>query len=107
MKEIPRIKRPPRRIRVSHRRAASSIDTQKPEGKPERPPITYPDPPAAWYQFTSNRKGEHPSAHLASYKGWMHADGYAGFNDLYRSAAISEVACMAHIRRKFLDVFQS
>ncbi|MFV1527559.1 IS66 family transposase [Phaeobacter sp. JH20_10] len=65
------------------------------------------DPPAAWYQFTSNRKGEHPSAHLASYQGWMHADGYAGFNDLYRSGVISEVACMAHIRRKFVDVFQS
>ena len=54
------------------------------------------DPPAAWYQFTSNRRGEHPSAHLASYQGWMHADGYAGFNDLYRSGVISEVACMAH-----------
>ena len=61
----------------------------------------------AMYQFTTNRKGEHPSAHLTSYKGWMHADGYAGFKDLYRSGAISEVACMARIRRKFVDVFQS
>ncbi len=41
------------------------------------------------------------------YKGWMHADGYAGFNDLYRSGAVQEVACMAHIRRKFTDVYQS
>lgn len=65
------------------------------------------DPPAAWYRFTSNRKGRHPSAHLASYNGWMHADGYTGFNELYRSGAIREVACMAHIRRKFVDVFQS
>ena len=37
----------------------------------------------------------------------MHADGYTGFNELYRSGAIREVACMAHIRRKFVDVFQS
>ena len=37
----------------------------------------------------------------------MHADGYAGFNDLYRSDDVHEVACMAHIRRKFTDVFQS
>ena len=65
------------------------------------------DPPAAWYEFTTNRKGEHPATHLASFKGWMHADGYAGFNDLYRSGAIQEVACLAHIRRKFVDVFQS
>ena len=65
------------------------------------------DPPAAWYEFTTNRKGEHPATHLASFKGWMHADGYSGFNDLYRSGAIQEVACLAHIRRKFVDVFQS
>ena len=64
-------------------------------------------PPAAWYQFTVDRKGAHPAGHLASYKGWMHADGYSGFNELYRSGGISEVACLAHIRRKFVDVFQS
>lgn len=29
----------------------------------------------------------------------MHADGYAGFEALYRSRAIREVACMAQVRR--------
>lgn len=65
------------------------------------------DPPAAWYQFSIDRKGNHPIRHLVGYQGWMHADGYAGFNDLYRQDSIQEVACMAHIRRKFVDVFQS
>ncbi len=65
------------------------------------------DPPAAWYQFSVDRKGEHPAKHLAKYKGWMHADGYAGFNDLYRSGNVREVACMAHIRRKFTDIFKA
>jgi hypothetical protein len=37
----------------------------------------------------------------------MHADGYAGFEDLYRAGKIREVACMAHIRRKFVDVHKS
>jgi hypothetical protein len=37
----------------------------------------------------------------------MHADGYAGFNEIFRSGGVREVACMAHIRRKFVDVFQS
>lgn len=37
----------------------------------------------------------------------MHADGYAGFNDVYRSGDVHEIACKAHIRRKFADVFQS
>jgi hypothetical protein len=66
-----------------------------------------PAPPAAWYQFTIDRKGAHPARHLADYQGWMHADGYAGFNDLYRSGGVCEVACLAHIRRKFTDVFQA
>ena len=64
-------------------------------------------PPAAWYQFTVDRKGEHPTSHLAGFKGWMHADGYSGFNELTRRGDLREVACMAHIRRKFVDVFQS
>jgi hypothetical protein len=34
----------------------------------------------------------------------LHADGYAGFNSLYESGRIVEVACWAHVRRKFFDV---
>ena len=64
-------------------------------------------PQAAWYQFSPDRKGARPREHLADYTGWMHADGYAGFEDLYRSGKIHEVACMAHIRRKFVDVHKS
>ena len=37
----------------------------------------------------------------------MDADGYSGCNDLYRSGAIQEVACLAHICCKFVDVFHS
>ena len=64
-------------------------------------------PPAAWYRFSPDRKGEHPRSHLAGYEGHMHADGYGGFKDLYRSGAIREVACLAHVRRKFVDVHRS
>jgi transposase len=64
-------------------------------------------PPCAWYQFTIDRKGEHPVGHLAGYKGWVHADGYSGFNGLFGESKASEMACMAHIRRKFVDVQQS
>ena len=35
----------------------------------------------------------------------MHADGYAGFNGVFGEGKATEVACMAHIRRKFVDVF--
>jgi len=64
-------------------------------------------PAAACYRFSVDRKGRHPKAHLAGFSGWMHADGYAGFEDLYRSGDIREVACMAHVRRKFVDVHKS
>jgi transposase len=64
-------------------------------------------PPCAWYQFTIDRKGEHPVSHLAGYNGWVHADGYSGFNGLFGDDKADEMACMAHVRRKFVDVFAS
>lgn len=63
--------------------------------------------PAAWYRFSTDRKGQPPRDPLAGYAGWMHADGYAGFEDLYRSGAIQEVAGLAHVRRKFVDAHRS
>ena len=70
-------------------------------------PWAGPAPPAAWYRFSPDRRSEHPQRHLAGYRGWMHADAYAGFGELYRSGAIREVACLAHVRRKFVDVHRS
>ena len=64
-------------------------------------------PPAVWYQFSLDRKGIRPKEHLSSYNGWMHADGYARFEDIYNSGRIKEVACMAHVRRKFVDIHKS
>jgi transposase len=70
-------------------------------------PWNGPAPPCAWYQFTIDRKGHHPVSHLSGYKGWIHADGYTGFNGVFGPDKASEMACMAHIRRKFVDVYQS
>ena len=64
-------------------------------------------PPAAFYRFSMDRKGIRPAGHLKGYTGFMHADGYAGFEELYRTGGITEVACLAHIRRKFFDEAQS
>lgn len=70
-------------------------------------PFAGPAPPAAYYQFTVDRKGKHPQEHLKGYKGWIHADGYAGFNGLFAENKASEMACVAHIRRKFVDIHAS
>jgi hypothetical protein len=61
------------------------------------------------YRYTPDRKGERCRQHLSSFTGHLHADGYAGFAELYESAEgkpanVTEVACWAHVRRKFFDV---
>jgi len=61
-------------------------------------------PPAAAFFYSPDRKGERPRDHLKSFKGVLHADGYAGFNALYETGRITEAACWAHVRRKFYDV---
>jgi hypothetical protein len=68
------------------------------------------DAPAAAYFYSPDRKGVHPRNHLKNFRGVLHADGYAGFRDLYEPqkpgepASIIEAACMAHVRRKFFDL---
>ena len=64
-------------------------------------------PPCVRYQFTVDRKGAHPVSHLSGYNGWIHADGYSGFNGLFGDDKAREMACIAHVRRKFVDVFAS
>ena len=64
-------------------------------------------PPAVWYQFSTNRGAEHPSAHLKPYTGYAHADAYAGYNDAYRTGRVKEMACMAHVRRDFYNLYES
>jgi transposase len=61
-------------------------------------------PPAVWFAYSEDRKGEHPRRHLKNFKGALHADAYAGFHHLYGGGAIYEVACWAHARRKFHEI---
>jgi len=50
------------------------------------------------------RVSEHPRTHLKNFQGVIHADGYAGFNELSAGGTIIEAGCWAHVRRKFFDV---
>jgi transposase len=65
-------------------------------------------PPAVWFAYSPDRKGEHPRRHLQHFAGILQADGYAGFDRLYNEAdpdhPIKEAACWAHVRRKFYDI---
>ena len=67
-------------------------------------PAGYTTPPAVWFAYSEDRKGEHPRRHLKDFKGALQADAYAGFHHLYGEGAIYEVSCWAHTRRKFHDI---
>lgn len=61
-------------------------------------------PPAVWFTYSEDRKGEHPRQHLEDFTGALQADAYAGFHHLYGDGRIYEVACWAHARRKFHEI---
>lgn len=63
-------------------------------------------PPAVWYRYSPDRKGERPRQHLQGYSGILQADGYAGYEQLYADGRVLEAACWAHARRKFFDVVE-
>jgi transposase len=69
-----------------------------------------PSHPAAAYVYSEDRKGEHPSAHLATFKGILQVDGYAGLGSLVKArgdASIRLAFCWAHMRRPFYDIYTS
>jgi transposase len=68
--------------------------------------------PAVLYRYSPDRKGERPRGHLEGFSGYLHADAYAGYNALYRGEGnkpprIDHVACVAHARRKFFEIFDA
>lgn len=65
------------------------------------------DPPAVWFQYSSDRSGAHPREHLKRYRGILQADAYSGYAKLFENGRIVHAACMAHARRHFWDVYES
>jgi len=61
-------------------------------------------PPAVWFAYTPDHKGEHAQKHLSDFRGTLQADAYAGFDQVYAGGRIQEAACFAHVRRKFYDL---
>src|SRR5437016_12398456 len=66
-----------------------------------------PDPPAAVYFYSPDRKAERPASHLEAFHGVLQVDGYAGFERLTDRGNIVLAACWAHTRRKFFDVHEA
>jgi transposase len=57
------------------------------------------------FRYTPDRTRAGPQKFLADYKGHLQADAYGGYDGIYTrgDGGVTEVACMAHARRKFFD----
>lgn len=61
-------------------------------------------PPIILYEYQMTRAGEHPRNFLAGFKGYLHVDGYAGYNKVQN---VTLVGCWAHARRKFDEALKA
>lgn len=58
------------------------------------------DVPIYLYDYKTTRASKNPRKMLSGFKGFLHTDGYAGYNDI---PGVTMVGCLAHVRRKFTD----
>ena len=65
-------------------------------GNPERPTVVF--------RYDPSRAGSVPREYLGAFRGYIQTDGYAGYQALGESDGIAHVGCMAHIRRRFVNV---
>jgi transposase len=55
------------------------------------------------FQYTPDRTRAGPSKWLDTFKGYLQADAYNGYDGIFAGGNVIEVACWAHARRKFFD----
>jgi transposase len=65
--------------------------------------------PYTVYDYTPNRSRAGPEAFLDDFTGYLQADAYVGYDQLYQdpNRQVVEVACWAHARRKFFEAQSS
>lgn len=56
--------------------------------------------PIILYDYQPSRNGNHASTFLKDFKGYVHSDGYSGYNKL---DGIIRCGCWSHLRRKFVE----
>jgi transposase len=57
--------------------------------------------PYTVYDFTDSRARDGPRSFLKDFTGYLQADAYGGYDGIYASGQVVEVACWAHARRKW------
>lgn len=66
-----------------------------------------PGPILVAYDFSIDRSKKRPLDFFKDYQGYVHADAYSGYDELFRKEGIIEVGCWAHARRKFDEAVSS
>jgi hypothetical protein len=66
-----------------------------------------PGPPLTVYDFSRDRSKKRPLSFLGDYQGYIHADAYSGYDELFRKDGVIEVGCWVHARRKFDEAASS
>ena len=56
--------------------------------------------PIILYDYQPSRNGDHAATYLKDFQGYVHSDGYSGYNKL---TGITRIGCWAHLRRKFVE----
>jgi transposase len=64
-------------------------------------------PPLTVFDFSHDRSKKRPMDFLDGYRGYVHADAYSGYDELFRLEWVIEVGCWAHARRKFDEAASS
>ncbi len=62
---------------------------------------------AVTFDFAMSRAQAHPNRMLANFNGTLQVDGYAGYNEILAHPGVIEAVCLAHARRKFVDVYEA
>jgi transposase/uncharacterized coiled-coil protein SlyX len=57
------------------------------------------------FDATATHERDGPAAWLADFRGKLQADAYAGYDGLYQTGHVTEIGCMAHARRRFVEAF--
>lgn len=62
---------------------------------------------AVVFNFAMSRAQTVPTRFLEGYQGVLQVDGYAGYNEVLRRDGVIEAGCVAHARRKFVEVWET
>lgn len=64
-------------------------------------------PPCVLYRYQDTRSGTVAKDFLAGFTGFLHTDGYAGYNRVCEGEKITQVGCWAHARRKYDEALKA